>query len=87
LALGFLDHMQVVPGRRDGDLHEILLATLVGVVCGPDGLGGIEEIAKGAVGRLRRFLPFASGIPTAQTLRKPARHARRGRQGVFRAGR
>jgi predicted transposase YbfD/YdcC len=51
-------------------LDEVLLATLVGVVCGADDWEGVEEVAAGALGWLRGFLPFADGIPTAQTLRK-----------------
>jgi predicted transposase YbfD/YdcC len=75
MGLGFLDHMRAVPDHRipgmvTYPLDEILLATLVGVVCGADDWEGIEEVAKGALDWLRRFLPFANGIPTAQTLRK-----------------
>jgi predicted transposase YbfD/YdcC len=51
-------------------LDEVLLATLVGVVCGADDWEGVEEIAAGALDWLRGFLPFANGVPTAQTLRK-----------------
>ena len=49
---------------------EILLATLAGVVCGADDWEGVEEIATGALDWLRGFLPFAEGVPTAQTFRK-----------------
>jgi predicted transposase YbfD/YdcC len=48
----------------------VLLATLVGVVCGADDWEGVEEVATGALDWLRSFLPFKSGLPTAQTLRK-----------------
>jgi predicted transposase YbfD/YdcC len=51
-------------------LDEVLLATLVGVVCGADDWEGVEEVATGALDWLRSFLPFKSGLPTAQTLRK-----------------
>src|SRR5208337_4415324 len=75
MSLGFLDHMRVVPDHRipgmvTYPLDEVLLATLVGVVCGADDWEGVEEIATGALDWLRDFLPFAYGIPTAQTLRK-----------------
>ena len=75
MTLGFLDHMRVVPDHRipgmvTYPLDEILLATLAGVVCGADDWEGIEEIATGGLDWLRGFLPFANGIPTAQTLRK-----------------
>ena len=75
MSLGFLDHMRVVPDHRipgmvTYPLDEVLLATLVGVVCGADDWEGVEEVATGALDWLRGFLPFANGIPTAQTLRK-----------------
>ena len=75
MPLGFLDHMRVVPDHRipgmvTYPLDEVLLATLVGVVCGADDWDGVEEVATGALDWLRSFLPFKSGIPTAQTLRK-----------------
>lgn len=75
MSLGFLDCMRVVPDHRvpgmvTYPLDEVLLATLVGVVCGADDWDGIEEVATGALDWLRGFLPFKSGIPTAQTLRK-----------------
>ena len=75
MSLGFLDHMRVVPDHRVPrmviyPLDEVLFATLVGVVCGADDWEGVEEVATGALDWLRGFLPFANGIPTAQTLRK-----------------
>ena len=75
MSLGFLDHMRVVPDHRipgmvTYPLDEVLLATLVGVVCGADDWDGVEEVATGALDWLRSFLPFKNGIPTAQTLRK-----------------
>jgi predicted transposase YbfD/YdcC len=75
MSLGFLDHMRVVPDHRIAGmvtypLDEVLLATLVGVVCGADDWDGVEEVATGALDWLRSFLPFKNGIPTAQTLRK-----------------
>ncbi|MBV8316655.1 MAG: ISAs1 family transposase [Planctomycetaceae bacterium] len=75
MSLGFLDQMRIVPDHRipgmvTYPLDEVLLATLVGVVCGADDWDGVEEVAAGALDWLRGFLPFANGIPTAQTLRK-----------------
>jgi len=75
MSLGFLDQMRIVPDHRipgmvTYPLDEVLLATLVGVVCGADDWDGVEEVATGALDWLRGFLPFANGIPTAQTLRK-----------------
>ena len=75
MSLGFLDHMRVVsdhriPGSVTYPLDEVPLATLVGVVCGADDWEGVEEVSAGALEWLRGFLPFAAGIPTAQTLRE-----------------
>ena len=74
MSLGFLDPMRVVSehwiaGMVTYPLDEVLLATLVGVVCGADDWE-VEEVASGALERLRGFLPFADAVPTAQTLRK-----------------
>jgi len=75
MGLGFLDHMRVAPDHRIAGmvsypLDEILLATLVGVVCGEDDWEGVEEIAEGGLDWRRGFLPFTNGIATAQTFRK-----------------
>lgn len=75
MGKGFLDHMRIVPDHRvpgmvTYPLDEILLTTLVGVVCGADDWDGVEEVASGALDWLRGVLPFANGVATAQTLRK-----------------
>jgi len=49
MSLGFLDHMGVVPDHRipgmvTYPLDEVLLATLVGVVCGADDWAVSEQI-------------------------------------------
>ena len=54
-------------------LDEVLLAALVGVVCGADDWEGVETVAEGALEWLRGLLPFAEGVPTAQTFRKVVR--------------
>ncbi|WP_159732638.1 ISAs1 family transposase [Methylosinus sp. Ce-a6] len=63
-----LDHR--IPGMVTYPLDEILLTTLVGVICGADDWDGVEEIAAGALDWLRGYLLFANGVATAQTLRK-----------------
>jgi predicted transposase YbfD/YdcC len=75
MVLGFLDHMRRVPDHRipgmtTYPLDEVLLAVLVGVVCGADDWEGVEAVAEGSLDWLRSFLPFAEGVPTAQTFRK-----------------
>ena len=75
MGLGFLDHVRRVPDHRipgmtPYPLEEIFLAALVAVVCGADDWEGVETVADGALDWLRGFLPFAYGVPTAQTFRK-----------------
>ena len=75
MVLGFLDQMRNVPDHRipgmtTYPLDEVLLAVLVGVVCGADDWEGVETVAEGALDWLRGVLPFAEGVPTAQTFRK-----------------
>lgn len=75
MIAGFLDCMRSVPEHRipgmiTYPLDEVLLSTLVGVVCGADDWEAIVEVAESSVDWLRRFLPFAEGVPTAQTYRK-----------------
>ena len=62
------DNMQVVsdhriPGMVTYPLDEVLLVTLVGVVCGAaDDWDGVEEVAMGALDWLRGFLPFSTAF-------------------------
>lgn len=51
-------------------MDEILLATLVGVLCGADDWDVVEFLAREYLPWLKRFLPFKCGIPQAQTFRK-----------------
>jgi len=66
-----LDHMRIVPDHRiagmvTSALDEILLTTLIGVVCEANDWEEIEEVATRALDWLRAFLPFENGIATAQ---------------------
>ena len=75
MTIGFLNEMRTVPDHRVAGmvtfpLDEILLATLVSVVCGADDWERIEDYASESLDWLRRFLPFAQGVPSAQTFRK-----------------
>lgn len=75
MTIGFLNEMRAVPDHRVAGmvtfpLDEILLATLVSVVCGADDWERIEDYASESLDWLRRFLPFAQGVPSAQTFRK-----------------
>lgn len=51
-------------------MDEMLLAALVGVLCGAEDFDDIENIGGELLGWLRGFLPFAHGIAPAQTMRR-----------------
>ena len=89
MVFGFLDHMRRVPDHRipgmtTYPLDQILLAVLVGVVCGADDWECVEAVAERSLDWLRGFLPFAEGVPTAQTFRKGLSPYRRTRARVKR---
>jgi predicted transposase YbfD/YdcC len=71
----FLEHMKQVPDHRIAGmvtypLNEMLLATLVGVLCGADDWDEIELLGLEYLDWLRQFLPYKEGIAQAQTFRK-----------------
>jgi predicted transposase YbfD/YdcC len=73
--LSFLEIMRLIPDYRvvgmvTYPLDEILLATLVGVLCGADDWDEIEDMSQEYLAWLRQFLPYKNGIPKAQTFRK-----------------
>ncbi len=73
--MSFLDHISGIEDPRilgmvTFPLDEILLATLSGLLCRCEDFDEIEEFANAELDWLRQFLPFAEGIPTAQTFRK-----------------
>ncbi len=75
MALGFLSEMKAVLDHRVAGmvtypLDEILLATLVSVICGANDWERGEDYACESLDWLRRYLPFAAGVPSAQTFRK-----------------
>jgi hypothetical protein len=75
MGIGFLEHIKEVPDHRVAGmvtypLDEILLATLVGVLCGVDDWEAVELLSREYLGWLKQFLPYKSGVPHAQTFRK-----------------
>jgi predicted transposase YbfD/YdcC len=54
-------------------LDEMLLAALAGVVCGAEDWDSVEYMSREYLGWLRQFLPYTSGIPSAQTFRNVMR--------------
>jgi predicted transposase YbfD/YdcC len=72
---GFLDYFQDLPDPRIDrkKLHrvdEILLLTLTAVICGAEGWQYIELFGQQKLGYLRKFLPYANGVPSDDTLRR-----------------
>jgi predicted transposase YbfD/YdcC len=75
MTISFLEQIKEIPDHRIAGmvtypLDEILLATLVGVLCGADDWDVIELLSREYLVWLRQFLPYRSGIPQAQTFRK-----------------
>jgi predicted transposase YbfD/YdcC len=75
MTLNFLDHIRGVEDHRvagmvNYPLDEILLTTLVGLLCRAEDWDEIELICREQVEWLRRFLPFKEGIAQAQTYRR-----------------
>lgn len=75
MMISFLEHIKDVPDHRVAGmvtypLNEVLLATLVGVLCGADDWDVIELLSREYLPWLKKFLPYKQGIPQAQTFRK-----------------
>jgi predicted transposase YbfD/YdcC len=73
-ALSFLEHFcdmadYRVAGLVTYPLNELLLSALTGLLCGAEDWEDIVMIAEEHLAWLRRFLPFAAGIASAQTYR------------------
>ena len=74
----FLHHIKEIedgriPGMTTYPLDEVLLTVLVGLLCRMDDFDEITMFAEEKIDWLRCFLPFASGIAPAQTLRRALR--------------
>ncbi|MGH6842242.1 MAG: transposase family protein [Methylocella sp.] len=75
MTISFLEQIKEIPDHRIAGmvtypLDEILLATLVGVVCGAGDFEAVELLTREYLAWLKKFLPCKAGIPQAQTLRK-----------------
>lgn len=75
MEIGFIEVMREIEDYRikgmiKYPLDEIFLTTLVGILCGADDWDEIEFLGTEYQDWLQRFLPYANGIPTAQTFRK-----------------
>lgn len=75
MTVDFLSHIKTIEDHRivgmvTYPLDEVLLTTLVGLLCRADDFDEIELLGQEQLGWLRQFLPFKDGIPQAQTFRK-----------------
>lgn len=72
---GFLDFFEDLDDPRMDrkklyPLNEILLLTLMAVVCGSEGWEDIEAFGEEKLDYLRQFLPYEKGTPSDDTLRR-----------------
>ena len=75
MPASFMSLMSAIPDPRIAGMitypmDEMLLAALVGVVCGAEDLDDVESIGAELLTWLRGFLPYEHGVAPAQTLRR-----------------
>lgn len=74
ISEGFLKHFEEVDdprldnANRRHELGDMLLLTVLAVICGADGWVEIEEFGKAKFDELKRFLALPHGIPSHDTL-------------------
>src|SRR5271166_1316057 len=73
VGVPFLDHFAALRDPRQGwkiifPLPEVLLVALCGTIAGAEDFVEIRRWARLHIDFLRRFLPFAHGIPSHDTL-------------------
>ena len=75
LETNFLDRFSEIedPRLQRNQLYtvaEILLVTLLGVICGAEGWQDVENYGKSKIKYLRCYLPYEYGIPSDDTVRR-----------------
>ena len=75
LETNFLDHFDVFedPRMQRNQLYtvaEILLVTLLAVICGAEGWQDVENYGKSKIKYLRCYLPYEGGVPSDDTVRR-----------------
>jgi len=75
LETNFLDHFEVIedPRLQRNQLYtveEILLVTLLAVICGAEGWQDVENYGKSKIKYLRCYLPYECGVPSDDTVRR-----------------
>jgi hypothetical protein len=75
LETNFLDHFEAIedPRLQRNQLYtvaEILLVTLLAVICGAEGWQDVENYGKSKIKYLRCYLPYECGVPSDDTVRR-----------------
>ena len=75
LETNFLDHFKEIedPRLQRNQLYtvgEILLVTLLAVICGAEGWQDVENYGKSKIEYLRCYLPYQCGVPSDDTVRR-----------------
>lgn len=72
---GFLDYFEDLEDPRLDrkkfyPVNEILLTTLLSIICGADSWNDIELFGKAKISYLRQYLPYVNGVPSDDTFRR-----------------
>ena len=75
LDTNFLDQFSTIDDPRSSrnqlyTLSEILLVTLLAVICGAEGWQDVENYGKAKIDYLRKYLDYVNGIPSDDTIRR-----------------
>jgi predicted transposase YbfD/YdcC len=75
LDTNFLDHFESIEDPRSQrnqlyTLSEILLVTLLAVICGAEGWQDVESYGKAKIDYLRKYLDYVNGVPSDDTIRR-----------------
>jgi hypothetical protein len=74
-SIDFIDFFKAIPGHRKNrrklhSVEEILLVTFCGMIAGSDSWNDLELFWETKLDYLRRYLPYANGVPSDDTLRR-----------------
>lgn len=75
LDTNFLDHFESLDDPRSErkklyTFSEILLVTLLAVICGAEGWSDVENYGKAKINYLRKYLDYVNGVPSDDTIRR-----------------
>jgi len=75
METSFHKHFKWIPDPRRGNkkkynLLEVIILSVIAVICGAEGWYDMEEFGKNKIGFLQKFLPLESGIPSHDTFNR-----------------